>query len=207
MLSRTAGGDEYAFRELMLAYQPLLLTYVYQLTRSESHTEEIVQDVFLKIWMGREALEGVHRFKNYLFIICRNYALDQLRKLVRERELAAEWETEQEHTAAGSPADTDEQVYTLLDEAVNHLPPQQQKVYLMARRQGLPHAEIARQTGLSVLTVKKYMKLAIAAITEYIRSRLPGVSLVWIAMLTGLDIIFKKISGAMAPRPLFFRLY
>ncbi|WP_295128490.1 RNA polymerase sigma factor [uncultured Chitinophaga sp.] len=190
LLLHIARGDENAFRELMFAYQPLLLTYVYRLTKSESHAEEIVQDVFLKVWMGREALEGVQNFKNYLFIICRNYALDQLRKIVRERELAAEWENEQEHTPAISDTETDEFIFTLLDEAVNQLPPQQQKVYLMARRQGLSHAEIAMQTGLSVLTVKKYMKLAIAAVTEYIKARLSGVSLVLVAMLAGLDIIF-----------------
>jgi RNA polymerase sigma-70 factor (family 1) len=183
-------GDENAFRELMFAYQPLLLTYVYRLTRSESHAEEIVQDVFLKVWMGREALDVVQNFRNYLFIICRNYALDQLRKIVRERELALEWENEQEHKQTVTDTETDEFIFTLLDEAVNQLPPQQQKVYLMARRQGLSHADIARQTGLSVLTVKKYMKLAIASVTDYIKARLSGVSLVLVAMLLGLDIIF-----------------
>lgn len=190
LLSGIARGDERAFRQLMLTYQPLLLTYVYQLTRSESAAEEIVQDVFLKIWMGREALEGVQKFKNYLFIVCRNYALDQLRKIARERELASRWESEQEFTGQAAPADTDEAIFTLLDEAVNNLPPQQQKIYLMARRQGLAHAEIARQTGLSVLTVKKYMKLAIAAITEFIKSRLSGVSLVLIAMAVAVENIF-----------------
>ncbi|MCK7553715.1 sigma-70 family RNA polymerase sigma factor [Chitinophaga sedimenti] len=191
LLSGVANGDESAFRELMRTYQPLLLTYVYQLTKSESVSEEIVQDVFLKVWMGRESLAGVRDFKSYLFIICRNYALDQLRKLLRERERASAWENEQDTSAAvTASSDNNDFFFTLLDEAVAQLAPQQQKVYLMARRQGLSHAEIARQTGLSVLTVKKYMKLALAAITTYIKSRLPDVSLVLIAMAMGLENYF-----------------
>ncbi|GEP97600.1 RNA polymerase sigma factor [Chitinophaga cymbidii] len=182
LLVKIAEGNESAFRELMHVYQPLLLTYVFQLTKSVSNAEEIVQDVFLKIWMGREALADVQRFKGYLFIVCRNYALDQLRKIARERELAARWESEQAQLDKYPPADTETPaaIFTLLDEAVNRLPPQQQKVYLLARRDGLPHAEIARQTGLSVLTVKKYMKLAIAAITAFIRARVGNIPLVWI---------------------------
>lgn len=182
LLVQIAGGNENAFRELMLTYQPLLLTYVFQLIKSAGSAEEIVQDVFLKIWMNRESLADVQRFKGYLFIICRNYALDQLRKITRERELAARWEKEQVWEDSLSPGDTETQAvfFSLLDDAINHLPPQQQKVYLLARRDRLPHAEIARQTGLSVLTVKKYMKLAIAAITTFIRTRSENIPWVWI---------------------------
>ncbi|MGX5819859.1 RNA polymerase sigma factor [Chitinophaga lutea] len=184
LLTQVANGNEKAFRELMQVYQPLLLTYVFQLTRSAATAEEIVQDVFLKIWMGRESLAGVQRFRSYLFIMCRNYALDQLRKIIRERRKAAEWEKEQPLSPTDDPAGHDAAAafFTLLDEAVNHLPPQQQKVYLLSRRNGLSHAEISQETGLSVLTVKKYMKLAIASITAFIRARLGDVPLVWIGL-------------------------
>jgi RNA polymerase sigma-70 factor (ECF subfamily) len=192
LLMQVADGNERAFRELMYVYQPLLLTYVFQLTRSAAAAEEIVQDVFLKIWMGRESLAGVQRFRSYLFIVCRNYALDQLRKIIRERRRAAEWEKEQalspEYDLPGQEPAT--AFFTLLDEAVSHLPPQQQKVYVLSRRNGLPQVEIARQTGLSVLTVKKYMKLAIASITAFIRSRLGNVPLVWIALAAAAGELF-----------------
>lgn len=184
LLQRTSAGDEFAFRELMATYQPLLLSFVYQLTRSQSTAEEIVQDVFLKIWMNRESLAHVQKFKSYLFIVCRNYALDQLRKIIRERKLVSQWENENNTTAFESPAASDETnaLFTMLDEAVAQLPPQQQKVYLLSRRQGLTHAQIAKETGLSVLTVKKYMKLAIAAIIDYTRSRYGNILGFWIGL-------------------------
>ncbi|WP_119079161.1 RNA polymerase sigma factor [Chitinophaga alhagiae] len=190
LLKQVAGGSEKAFQELMAVYQPLLLTFVFRLTRSAGTAEEIVQDVFLKIWMGREALADVQRFKSYLFTVCRNYALDQLRKLMREQRLSAEWEQLQpslpaEETVTEPDAAT--YFFTLLDEAVAHLPPQQQKVYILSRRNGLTHAEISKRTSLSVLTVKKYMKLAIAAVTAFIRSRLGNapIVLVWLAASAG----------------------
>lgn len=174
----------------MAVYQPLLLTFVFRLTRSAGTAEEIVQDVFLKIWMGREALADVQRFKSYLFTVCRNYALDQLRKLIREQRRNAEWEQSQTTLpVAETPAEADAAAYffTLLDEAVAHLPPQQQKVYILSRRNGLTHAQISKQTSLSVLTVKKYMKLAIAAVTAFIRARLGNapLALVWLAVSAG----------------------
>lgn len=184
LLLHTATGNEFAFRQLMNTYQPLLLSFVYQLTRSQNTTEEIVQDVFLKIWMNRESLAHVHNFRSYLFIVCRNYALDQLRKIIREKKLLSEWEKDHaapdtETPATGSEAEI---IFTILDEAVAHLPPQQQKVYLLSRRQGLTHAQIARETGLSVLTVKKYMKLAIASIIDYSRSRYGNILGFWIGL-------------------------
>lgn len=183
LLKLVAAGNEEAFRKLMLTYQPLLLTYVFQLTKSATLAEEIVQDVFLKIWISRDALVDVQRFSSYLFIICRNYTLDQLRKIAREKVRADKWENEQQ-AALLTPADPAATFFTLLDEAIDRLPPQQQKVYLMARRDKLTHAAIARETGLSTLTVKKYMKLAIASISRFIRSHMHLLPWIWALLLT-----------------------
>lgn len=176
LLKSVATGNQQAFRKLMHIYQPLLLTFVTRLTKSTYAAEEIVQDVFLKIWINREVLHGVQHFKGYLFILCRNYAIDQIRKLAREKELANRWGNEPSNYYGHAEPDTDNIFFTLLDEAIDKLPAQQKKVYLMARGEGLTHAEIAKKTGLSRLTVKKYMKLAIAAISHFIRNQLPFIA-------------------------------
>lgn len=176
LLKLVAAGNQEAFRKLMHVYQPLLLTFVTRLTKSTSAAEEIVQDVFLKIWINREALYEVQRFKSYLFIICRNYAIDQIRKLAREKELANRWENDPINHSESADTDPDTIFFTLLDDAIDKLPAQQKKVYMMARGEGLTHAQIAQKTGLSRLTVKKYMKLAIAAISRFIRNQLPFIA-------------------------------
>jgi RNA polymerase sigma-70 factor (ECF subfamily) len=84
LLDQVVKGDETAFRDLYLHWQPQLTSFIYQITKSEELTAEIIQDVFLKIWLNREQLTKVENFKSYLFVVCRNQALNAFRKVMRE---------------------------------------------------------------------------------------------------------------------------
>ena len=114
-------------------YADLLGAYVFRLTRSREYTEEIVQDVFLKIWMSREALAEVENFKVYLFVISRNQTLNALRKVIRERNRFKAWE---KNMSSLSAVHNEESTYPadetlgIIDEAINQLPEQQKKVEL-----------------------------------------------------------------------------
>lgn len=167
VLLQVAQGDEQAFRLLFGAYHQPLALHVYRLTESAELTEEIVQDVFLKIWMSREALAQVQQFSAYLFVVSKNHALNALRAIARERVRQRAWAQE---TQEAVPAeDKQGYYYSLIDKAIQQLPPQQQKVYLLSRHERLKHREIALRMGISPETVKKYMQLAIASISDYVR--------------------------------------
>ena len=167
VLLQVAQGDEQAFRLLFGAYHQPLALHVYRLTESAELTEEIVQDVFLKIWMSREALAEVQQFSAYLFVVSKNHTLNALRAIARERVRQRTWAQE---TQAAVPAeDKQGYYYSLIDKAIQQLPPQQQKVYLLSRHERLKHREIASRMGISPETVKKYMQLAIASISDYVR--------------------------------------
>ncbi|UYQ95803.1 sigma-70 family RNA polymerase sigma factor [Chitinophaga horti] len=167
LLQRIAGGDEAAFATLFNTWYPLLSTLVLRVTRSEMLAEEVVQEVFLKIWMGRESLAYVTRFKPFLWVMAKHMAVDALRKaasrVAREQAFG--------QGLAQTEADQEPDYHTLIDEAVNRLPPQQQKVYLLARRDRLKQAEIAELLGISISTVKSYMQLSVNAITLYIKQK------------------------------------
>jgi RNA polymerase sigma-70 factor (ECF subfamily) len=118
--------------------------------------------------MTRESLCSIQAFKPYLWVIAKNRALNALQKAAREKSnrdayLQGFTETARE--------DEQHSLHSLIDEAIQHLPPQQKKVYLLSRRERLRQAEIAAQTGLTVATVKKYMQLAVLSITSYIKER------------------------------------
>ena len=85
LLLRVAGGDEHAFSELFNTHHQLLGTHIYRITGSAELAEEVVQDVFLKIWLSRESLAAVQHFRAYLFVISKNHALNCLRKIAKER--------------------------------------------------------------------------------------------------------------------------
>ena len=89
LLFRIARGDQEAFTRLFEQYHHRLGAFVFGITRSKEQAEEIVLDVFLKIWMTREVLGEVNNFPSYLFLVARNASISALRKTIRERNLKA----------------------------------------------------------------------------------------------------------------------
>lgn len=132
--------------------------------------EEIVQDVFLKIWTNREALAKVDNFRAWLFVISKNHTLNCLRKLVKERQQQQEWKQSQETELQLDEMHAEEQ-FQLIDQAISQLPPQQKKVFILSRYRRMKYEEIARELNLSRETVKYYLQTANATIIKFVSSR------------------------------------
>lgn len=181
LLEQVAKGDQQAFEDLFHAYSQQLAEYVLRLTESMEMTEDIVQDVFIKIWMKREELPSLRNFTHYLFILSRNHTFNCLRKKANQEVRHQEWARQFEQESHGSPA-TGGDYTALIETAVTRLPPQQQKVYLLSRHQHLKHEEIAAQLGISVETSKKHIKLALRSITQYVRQHMDTVTLLFILL-------------------------
>lgn len=171
LLIRIASDDEHSFEQLFNIYHSHLFTYVFRISESAELAEEIVQDVFLKLWINRQALAEVTNFKSYLFTVSKNHTLNCIKKIVKERLLKREVEP---GIIESIPEESTETplYFSLLDEAVNQLPPQQKKIYLMSRHERLKYAQIADELGLSKETVKKYLQIATASITTYVRENM-----------------------------------
>lgn len=173
LLRKIAGGDVQAFRRLYDHYQPHLMTFIFRITRSRELTEEVVQDIFLKVWMTREALSGVECFKDYLFIISRNQALNMLDKQLRLQEKIAAYKREAAQHLLQQAADTEPDLSQhLIDTAIDSLPDQQRKAWLLSRHERYTYQQIAVEMNLSPLTVKRYIRLANDAIRQFISSSL-----------------------------------
>jgi RNA polymerase sigma-70 factor (ECF subfamily) len=182
MLSHVASGDEDAFERLFSLYHNQLGAYIYHLTDSMELAEEVVQDVFLKIWLDKESLAEVRNFKSYLFVISKNYALNCLRKVIRERANYAQWDDNVVNSIVILENDKQEKYYNLLDEAIDNLPSQQKKVYLLSRHQRLKYSEISENLDLSKETVKKYLKIAVTSIKNHIQTNI-DLSIIIVAIL------------------------
>ena len=176
LLLLVAEGNERAFRLLFDNHHQRLGAHIFHLTKSHEMAEEVVQDVFLKIWTNRGSLSEVQNFHAYLYVISKNHALNCLKKLARERIDMAELELH-EHILLSEDSTDDNSRYLLIDEAIDQLPPQQQRVYLMSRHDRFKQSQIAEELNLSRETVKKYLKIASESITGYIRKKLISSSL------------------------------
>lgn len=127
--------------------------------------DDLVQEVFTKLWLTRETLPAIGNMNNYLHSIARNYAIDMLRKKIRERKRDLDWQ----HSLLGESDVAEREMYLdIIDRAVEQLPEQQKKTWLMSRRQQKKYIEIATALGVSRETVKTNLQLANAGITKYV---------------------------------------
>ncbi len=173
LLLKVAAGDENAFGQLFQIYYNHLGEFIMRITESEPLTQEIVQDVFLKIWLNRSSLSEMTCFKAYLLVVARNHAFNCLKQIAREQRRKKEWVNAVLYHAVESVNDNNDiDTCMLIDEAVELLPSQQKKVYTLSRTKGIRHDEIARQLNISHQTVKKHMVLALRFLKNHLRSRL-----------------------------------
>jgi RNA polymerase sigma-70 factor (family 1) len=175
LLTQTAEGNESAFAQLFYEFHQELGDYVFRLTKSLPLTEEIIQDVFIKIWSQKEQLNKIVHFRAYLFTVARNYTLNEMRNEARKALLHQEWVTNFAENTEYETTFDQEKYFILIDQAVASLPPQQQKAWLMSRKEGLKHEEIAVRLQLSKETVKRHITLAMAFISSYVKSRVGNV--------------------------------
>lgn len=178
LLQRIAAGDGAAFEQLFDQYWEHLYQVAWTLTKSRETARDMVQEIFIKLWLVREELPHKDNFVNYLFIVARNHLLDELRRKVKETPFT-------DHLQAWfreSPLQADQRLLyqesqALIREAVDHLPEQQRLVYQLTREQGWTQEEIAQYLQVSKNTVKTHMARALAAIREFLLRRAEGLLL------------------------------
>jgi RNA polymerase sigma-70 factor (family 1) len=172
LLLQLSEGNEIAFTQLFDHYHGQVYDTALRYLKSEMAAEEIVQDVFLKIWNKRTELTVVQSFNAFLFTMARNTILDRLRRLARERTAQQVLSKQQGFTNDTDHRLLDNQYQEMLQQAIDNLPPQQKSVFRLAKMEGYSYKEIAEELGISVLTVKVHMNKALASLREYLAARM-----------------------------------
>ncbi len=193
LLYLIANGDESAFSTLFSSYRNKIYSIAYELSESTVVAEEIVQDVFLKIWLRRETLTEVIHFKAYLFTITRNNVFAALKRIALKKDL-------EKRAVSGVPlfySDTDNRLIQkdyegILKKAVNSLPAQQKQVYLLVKEQGYKRTEVAAQLQLSAETVKTHLAQAMRTIRAYCLAQIDALFLLLLLKLLSIT------TGALA---------
>ncbi len=180
LLEKISSGDQEAFSELFHAYHHPVGVFVSTLIDSPEMTEDIIQDIFVKVWTEREHIPHINNFTSYLFILTRNYALNYIRKLnnERRRQLAYFEMNQAAFSVAGQ--ETEQDYFALIDRAVEQLPPQQQRVFML-RKQGFKNPEIVQLLGITINSVKKYQQMALRAVSDFVKMH----TMISIMMITG----------------------
>lgn len=173
LFRQIAEGDEAAFRELFHAYIPQLEPLVMHLTKTASVTEDILQETFLRVWLSRNKLPDIENPRSWLLRIVFYQSFSWLRKqAVHHKAVNALSQGRQEDEMRSS---TEEAVafttmLRLVGEAVQQLPAQAKRIYLLSREKGLRIPEIAEQLNLSPNTVKNSLVRSLQAIRKHVEA-------------------------------------
>lgn len=169
LLAQLAKGNEYAFRELYLAYFDRIYSAALAYTKVHEQAEDITQQVFLKIWEKRDSLIKVDNLESYLFIIARNAIFSQFAKLATQqkyfyhiRELFEE--------ESGNPEASliHKQEKAILERAIEQLSPRQQQAYRLSREKGFSYEEIAQVMNITKPTVREHMVNSMHSIRKFL---------------------------------------
>lgn len=166
----TAEDDEEAFRELFDKYVPKMRPVVRAIVGMEAPVKDIIQDVFLLIWISRQKLPEVLSPESWIFRIVHYESYKWLRRRA-VREKTNERFNNLPNFLPSNPTEeytSFEETARLLREAVAGLPPQAQKIYRLRRESDMKIDEIAVALGLAPQTVKNTLTRALQAIQRYL---------------------------------------
>jgi RNA polymerase sigma-70 factor, ECF subfamily len=167
LMEEIKADNMFAFDALYDKYCRKLYNFGLTILKSKEESENLIQDVFLRLWENRNKIEKNESVQSYVFTIAYNSAISILRKKARDARFIEYLGTLQENTEA--PVDVQVEYNELtnrLNEIIQSLPQRQKEVYLMHKVEGLKYNLIAEQLHVSVNTIENHMSRALKTIRK-----------------------------------------
>lgn len=170
LLTRLKNGDMLAFDRVYELYSHKLFSFVFKILKNEAEADDIVQEVFVKIWESRHNLEDYKLLNSYIFTIAYNNSIDLIRKRISNTKYL-------EHLKNSAIINVTPTIISQIEfnelnikveKLIANLPERQKQVYLLHREEGLTYPEIAKQLGISKNTVENHMVKAL----KYLRQNM-----------------------------------
>lgn len=169
LFKKISKGDEEAFEELFNKYYEPLVRFVWGYVKSEAIAEEIVQELFLKVWRISTSLKIQTSIKSYLYSAGRNMSLNY----VKHQDTEQEWEKERkalyENQQKEPKLDDDihyKMLLTEVEEAIQELPERRRLIFVLSRHQDMTYKEIADFLDISENTVDTQIRRVLAILRE-----------------------------------------
>ena len=170
LLQQVAKGDVKAFRILFDTYRNKLYAYIFGFVKSGQVAEELVMDVFMKLWTGKELVVQIENFDGFLFRVAHNKTIDFLRSVAKNPDFQELLWDEMQLVSDAFADNTllSREYEDKVREAISLLSPQRKKIYQLSREMDLTHDEIAARLNLSKSTVNNHMVEARQFIRNYL---------------------------------------
>lgn len=165
------NDDTAAYKELFLLYHKRLVNFSNTITHSREASEEVVSDVFMKIWSNRKTLSTIENFHLYIYIVTKNFSINQLLKERKKETFSLDEIKVDVKNIYANPEQLmiTAEMQKRISAAVMSLPPKCQLIFKLIREDGFKYKEVAELLHLSLKTVENQMTIALKKITESIR--------------------------------------
>ena len=165
ILCDIAAGDTEAFKTLFEMFYPKVKVFLVKLLKDNKASEDIAQDIFVKLWSMGPSLPEISSFNAYLYRMTKNAAINYLRDRkpsvdISELLIICDGDIEQEYYR--------KEKELLVRLAVEQMPSQRKRIFTMSRYQGMTNDEIAKSLGLSKHTVENHLSLALKELREIV---------------------------------------
>lgn len=181
LLRQLIAGNPVAFDHIYKHYHRSISIFAFRFTKSKPAAEEVVQEVFIKLWEHRHQIEPGYHFESYIKTIARNHILNILKKTARDKVLQAAL-LERMQTLGALPSDrlAEKELELLHEQAIFSLPPRQKMAYILRKQEGLSYQQIARKLHVSKNTVKNQTTEAIRTIRRQLSRIITFLSLIFL---------------------------
>ncbi len=167
-------NDAQAYRQLFFIFYNPLVKFASGFIESRELAEEIVSDVFIKVWQKRATLNNIDNLRAYLYISTKNTALNYIAKTRKAETVSLDEVTIDLPSTTLNPEQlmiTDE-IVKRIDAAIKSLPPRCKLVFKLVREDGLPYKEVADILSVSIKTIDNQLAIAIKKIALAINLQL-----------------------------------
>lgn len=164
-------GNQQAYQSLFHYYYERLYHYALTFTSDQNKAEDIVQEVFLKVWTKRESLRPSGSLKAYLYRMTYNEFINVYRKEKRYHEELDAFKFQALTPLLEESEETWQLKLNKLKEAIDKLPPRCREIFLLHKQEGIPQKEIAKKLDISVKTVENQVGKAISILKSKLTSK------------------------------------
>lgn len=169
LLLQLRAGQMAAFNKLYTMYSPRLYVHLLKFLKSPELVEELLQEVFVRVWQNRESIVPEKGFNSFLYTIAHNLAINMIKKINRDRALQMEvWASSISYYLHTEENLLDKERMAIINQAIATLTPKRREILLFCKVEGKSYKEVAELLGISVSTVSNQLVNALQDIRTFI---------------------------------------
>jgi len=170
LVKKLKDGDSFAFEVLFYKYRNKVKGFALKIVPAQIDPEEIVQEVFVRVWLKKEAIDPEKDFQSYLFTIAKHLVLDHLKSAVnRKLYFVGEHFQQDLLEEEGMEASISEETEAKLQKLINEIPERRREIFQLSRFEGLSYKQIAERLNISENTVDSQIRNALAFLRKEFR--------------------------------------